>query len=203
MTYKKNFVFLSLCFLLVACGENSSSSSSAKKEVQEEVSLRPGTYSAFLRPMNSKVNGFITSGRADITVDESFSIKLIMDDAPGVVHVQRLYSGTACPTLTADTNRDGFVDYVEAEAVLGRSILSLDGDLSSDSEGIDLYPVGKTYSYQQKADLSMMPSDLTLEGRVILIHGAYSGVLPPSVNSRAGLTPAQSLPIACGKLFFL
>ena len=221
-----NIFALLLLLLTFACGGgggggSDKSSDSPEQEEEATGSVAFGKYVAFLRPVNTRVNGFINSGKAELSVDTNFSIKLIMDDAPGVVHIQSLHLGKSCPQLSGDTNKDGYIDIIEADAFTGQVIIPLDENLEAQNHGSRNFPTGKSYTFNRHANLKKMikdlqlpdanpqdrviklstNSELDLEGRVIVIHGTYeSPKLPATVQTRDGLTPQQSIPIACGRI---
>ena len=197
--------------LTFACGGSGGGSSSKNTIIQEEQvdnDIRPGKYVAFIRPINTRVYGLINSGRADISVDKNLTVKLIMDDAPGVTHIQSIQTGTECPRMENDTNRDGYIDTDEAEATAGQMLIPLDDNIEVQLDGRRVFPAGKSYTFNRTGSVQKIIKDLnssfTLDGKVILIYGAYeSANLPASVASIDGLTRAQSIPIACGKIMAL
>lgn len=212
---------LSLILILLflsSCGKDSSSSSSvAREEQQEELK---GNYKAVLRPINSSISGWIPYGNAEISVsDEDISIVTFLDDDQRVPHLQSIHEGSRCPNLSDDKNNDGVIDAIEAEAVIGKVLLPLDGDLSSQKKGEKVYPMGSSFTYQRKAKLDDILTDLylvdedpndsirklaknqafKLSGKVVLIHGtAPSNKVPSSVQAHANLLPHLSAPIVCG-----
>lgn len=202
----KNTLSLTLIastLLLAACGGGGGGSSSNNPQFQQaEELLAEGKYRAYLRPMNTHVYGFITSGMAEVEVKgNDFSVNIIMDDAPGVVHAQALHAGAECADATGDANGDGFVDVTEASAVSGGIQFRLDQDIAAPTEG-SVYPSGRAYTYRQSADVDDMKRNLDqVTGRVVMIYGAPSGApLPGSVASLDGKSAQASLPIACGIL---
>jgi hypothetical protein len=212
-----------LCLLtLISCGKSSSGSGQKMSPPQEQQDMvqSVGEFRALLRPYNIPVSGWIPSGVAEISIqDNEIEVKSLMDDAANTVHLQNIYLGTSCPTMSADTNSDGFIDAVETTRVLKGVILPLDGDLSSQSEGSMDQPKGAAYTYLRKANLSDTLEDLWkadenpndhfiklksglglgIEGRVIIVHGAaVNRKFPSTVAGFSGMTVQQSMPIACG-----
>lgn len=139
-------------------------------------------------------------------------------------HPQHIHVGTTCPTAANDTNGDGWIDGPEAGAVHGAAILPFDSDINGQEAGAGDYPNSTDtglYAYREQGSYSQILADLTapdtntsdalvkleagsllgLEGRVVEIHGVPESVeLPATVAALPGLTPHQSLPIACGVL---
>lgn len=214
---------------LVACGKDGGSSSGsggsgriAQNTSQEMVEATPGTYYTVLRPVNFHANGFIPYGAATFTlVGDQLQVSTSMDDDQAVTHRQTLHMGTRCPTLVDDTNGDGFIDYHEAQKVVGPALMPLDGDINSQSAGAEVYPRGIGMTYKKSASLSSINSDLWeadedpsdnviklaqgkgigFEGRVILVHGTTSqSSFPSSLASYKAEAAHISLPVVCGVL---
>ena len=181
------------------------------------------TFSATL----ASLNGGTATGTATFLVTE--------DDDELIAHVevagadtsttlmQHVHVGGACPTATADTNADGFIDAVEAGAVSGLILVPLDADISTQSAGAGSYPSSDatgSYEYADTVSLAAVIADLTaadpdpndllaklasgdidINTRVVKVHGVADTVdLPASVLGLPGMTPQQSLPIACGPI---
>lgn len=220
-----NFLMLLTLLSLVACGDSGGGSSGNgidQSASQEMVEATPGTYYGVLRPVNFHSNGFIPYGAATFTLkDDQLQVNISVDDDQGVTHRQTLHMGTRCPTLADDTNGDGFIDYNEAQAVVGSALMPLDNDLSSQSGGAEVYPRGPGMSYKKIASLSQINSDLWkvdedpsdnvvklpqgngigFEGRAVLVHGTTSqGSFPSSLASYKGEPAHLSLPVVCGVL---
>lgn len=223
----KSFNICALVVLasLIACGKDGGGSSGGGKKFsdrQYEVAA-PGSYYAVLRPVNFHSNGFIPYGSAMFTVkDDSLQVNITMDDDQAVTHRLNLHMGTRCPTMADDTNADGFVDYNEAMAVVGKVLMPLDSDLNSQLSGIETYPRGPGMTYFRTASLSKVNMDIAaadenpadnimklpagtgigFTSRVVLAHGTTTptGPLPASVASYAGESSHFSLPVVCGVL---
>lgn len=207
-----------LLLLLVACGGSSSDSndSSGASLVELEQAMKEGEYVAFLRTVNSSLNGYIPYGRAEFSLKEDeLKVVTYLDDDQRVMHMQRIHSGRRCPTLEDDLNGDGLIDIVEAEKALGEVILPLDNDLSSRAAGEGKYPIGSAFTYIRSAKWSSILEDLkksykegymvlqgehlNLENKVVLIHGTSATTLvPTTLETKDDLEPHISVPIACG-----
>ena len=203
---------------LVGCGSDDDDSSSSQVQQQDE--QVQGTYQATFIPVNSVAANI--NATADINVNgDDVQINMTVTSASEGQHLQYVATGTECPTSSADTNRDGFVDAVEAQAVVGQILVPLDTNTNTQAGGANDYPSGADYNYTEDSSLAQMVTDLTapdantndsvvklpagttlqFAGQVIMIHGIPADtILPRSVAAFNGLTPAQSLPIACGVL---
>lgn len=141
----------------------------------------------------------------------------------GTVIRQFVVTGGACPTATADTNADTFIDALEAIAVTGNVLVPLDADLSSQAGGAGTFPTsdatgaisyGDTVSFTSFMDdltaTDPDPSDLTdkltsdtldLDTRAIILLGVTdTATLDSTVLALPGLTAQQSFPVACGTI---
>ena len=206
---------------LVACGGGGGGGGGAQK--QEEIELGDavdGVYHAHLRPVNPHSNGFLPHGGATFRVEgDTLSVKTYLDDDSSVTHRQSVHMGSSCPTAAHDANRDGMIDYKEALRAVGKVLIPLDGDLSSQDEGAEIYPKGSGFTYSRSAGISGMLNDLwardlspgdeitklsrgqgmKLVGRVVLIHGTLNSELLPASLGTRGTEPANiALPVVCG-----
>lgn len=202
----KYFLFVILVFVL-SCGKDSKDSTSAMIQMESQNPIMEGEYRAIIRPINTRVNGIIASGLAKINVErDQFNIDLYMDDLGGVAHKQYLYSGD-CPTLSKDINNDKIIDINELS---GRVILSLDNDLTSETPGNEIYPIGRGYNYSETASLAKMIGNLKVEAenyifnldrKVIVIFGAPTSTSVPIPSSVATINSEPThlnIPVACG-----
>lgn len=220
----KSMNIFSLLVLLsvVACnGGGGDSKSSGPERQSEMVEVTPGTYYTVLRPVNFHSNGFIPYGAATFTVEgDQLQVSTSLDDDQAVFHRQSVHLGSRCPTAKDDVNGDGFIDYNEAIAVVGKVMLPLDNDLSSQMAGAGFHPRGPAMTYNRSASLSAINQDLWkadedgsdditklpngksfgLEERVVLVHGTSAKEGLQSLASYRGEAPHLSLPIVCGVL---
>ena len=208
------------CLLaLASCGDKNSSDSNSPVSEEEVAQAAEGTYKAILRPYNKTLSGWIPNGMADIQIsDGEIEVKSWLDDSANVTHRQTIHLGKRCPDVEDDANGDGFVDFNETLKVAGKAIIPLDGDLSAQAAGGDIFPKGN-FSYYEKASFKVMMNDLklddpdrndflaklapnqgiNLEGKVIIVTGVSdTRSLPGTVSTLNGLTPQESIPIACG-----
>lgn len=213
-------LILPVASLLIACGSDSGSSSSPTIQMAQEEQVSDGKYLAVLRPLNTQISGYFPFGNAEIEVaGDEFKVVTYLDDDAQVTHKQSIHTGTRCPEAKDDTNGDGLVDINEAMAVVGKVVLPLDSDLSSQKAGEGDYPRGTSPTYTEVASITSIMEDLknrteevpdhlvkleddqnlAIEGKVVLVLGASDQAsLPETTGSAFGLTPHGSLPIVCG-----
>lgn len=208
-----------LCLLgLASCGPEHAKDVRQIAPYRAEVMIDE-TYRAILRPYNNSLSGWIPNGKTEIEVSQNqIKIKSWLDDSANVMHIQNIHSGTECPSIEHDRNRDGLIDFYESQASAKKILIPLDSDLSSQLGGLKDYPRGN-FSYYQTAYLSDMTNDLNmpdpdasdemiklplsqtlhLEGKVIIVMGVSSNtMLPSNVRRLGGYTLQESIPIACG-----
>ena len=214
----KTLVPMMLLLLVSSCGKSGGDSGTqvSNNIEKEEVVMKEGKYVAFLRPINSTVNGFIPFGRAELALQEDvLNITTYLDDDQRVMHVQNIFTASKCPTTADDTNKDGVIDIKEAHEALGSILLPLDNDITTRKSGEGQYPQGPSFTYNKKGNWSEILKDLqvpygddhyllkgdylSLENRVILVQGtSASGHLPSTVATVENLEPHVSVPISCG-----
>lgn len=207
------------------CGKDGGGSGSNRQEEQvarNTAEATPGTYYTVLRPVNFRSNGFIPYGMASFSLQsDQLKVSVSLDDDQPVVHRQALHAGSRCPTMSDDTNQDGFVDYQEALRVVGPAIMPMDSDLNSQIAGKDQFPRGRAMTYNNQASLAKINADLWaadedpsddvaklahgsgigFEGRVVLVHGTTNqNNFPTSLASYNNEPAHLSLPIVCGLL---
>ncbi|HXH31041.1 MAG TPA: hypothetical protein VNJ01_09535 [Bacteriovoracaceae bacterium] len=232
MKSNKTAVLLALSMSLAgSCGKSgggSSKSPNPQQETVQDLAQAPeGSYRSIIRPFNTKLNGWIPAGIADIKiVGDQVQVSLQLDDDGHVNHFQNIHIGTKCPTDKSDFNGDGMVDINEAYRVAGPALIPLDNDLDSQVGG-GVFPMGsnrepgrfyrsvynETGSYKKlMADLStgtagpslakLSSGDrINLAGKVIIIHGTEANTatpIPASVGTINNMPTHLSIPIACG-----
>ncbi|HXH76610.1 MAG TPA: hypothetical protein VNJ08_16685 [Bacteriovoracaceae bacterium] len=230
--------FLILGLLASACGKKSGGSKAGPNNqaesngpTDEEIARIPtdgsnieGHYLATFTTLNGQVNGVIPGSASFVRKNDKqlFIYLRLFAGGPSVWHQQKVYTGTRCPTLTDDKNGDGYIDILEAEAVLGNVLIPLDTDPSNQMNGSRFYPLGDlsgSYHYERVIsfkkffddlkDDDKIPTDnivklaadepLILEGKTVLIQGTSPTVVYPlTVGSSARYKPFQTLPIVCG-----
>lgn len=217
--------------LLASCGGSGggggSSSGSNGRQMQEEAPVDgsniDGHYQAKFVTLNPHVNGTIP-GSANFLrkEDKLFAYVRLFAGYPKAWHQQFVYTGSRCPTQNDDTNLDGFVDIAEAEAVVGKILIPLDSDISTQASGRRFFPLGDLSGYfhyeritsfsrflrdlqdedkDPNDDMAKIPAGegLRLAGKVYMVLGvAETVMLPESVATKERRRAFQTLPIACG-----
>lgn len=217
-----NLLLIISLLSLASCGGSSGGSSGGNINTENSTRVETangrenqeneGRYHAVIRPLNTSVYGFITSGGTDIEVSEgNIKIDVYMDDTSSAKHMQSIHAGIKCPTQEEDPNGDGFMDAVEIQSSAGAQLIPLDADISSLEKGADIYPTTSEWSYKESAYLEDLLNDLrsknkllsdeelNLDGRVVIVYGApASKTLPATVAALPGKTQQESTPIGCG-----
>lgn len=222
---------MTLLTLLASCGDsgsNGNSRSNESTEEREEIiptdgSNIDGLYRATFTTLNSHVNGTIPGSATFLRKENKFYAYVrLFAGGPKAWHPQAVYTGGRCPTMDDDENRDGFIDIVEAEKVLGSIIIPLDANISSQSGGKNFYPLADasgSYHYERITNFQSFLNDLQredndlednvtklgpdrglkIEGKTVLIQGISDTItLPETVASVGRRRSFQTLPIVCG-----
>jgi hypothetical protein len=178
------------------------------------------SYSATLNPMNQNIPGNAAKGTVQIkTAGDEMDITLtgegLTPDMMILAHIHGKPDGSkaSCATQAADTNKDGFVDVIESEAVTGPPVIPLDGNPAKVDLKTKSYPKADKQGmiqYTKKVKLSELMKNLNkkekmttlnLENMVINLHGVSKNTkLPGTVKSEMKLPAWQTIPIACGEI---
>lgn len=195
-----------------------------KPQAPEAVELS-GIYHAKLVAVNPQVTGDI-AGKVNLSrLDENLTIYIDLNEpTPGLIHEQKLYSGTTCPGPEQDLNQDGFIDAFENRTFMGSALAPLDKDISSVEAGYNYFPPNFAeggYWYEQIVNYQAFLDDLATEDEnlnddyvklsgeksfevdslVVMVLGVPKEKnLPFSVRSINGWANFQTFPIACGVL---
>lgn len=225
---------LAVLSLAVSCGDSekskSGNSGSVEQDVQEEQEIIPvdgsnieGLYKAKFITLNSNVNGTIPGSATFFRKEDRwFAYLRLFAGMPKAWHMQNVYEGSRCPTANDDLNLDGFIDIIEAQTVLGKILIPLDADISSQNSGRNFYPLADlsgSYHYERVTSFKRFFNDLKgedknpedqimklapdeglkLVGRAVMIQGVTEDVeLPETVQTLERRRSFQTLPIACG-----
>jgi len=177
-------------------------------------------YSATLSPLNTSVSGQPATGEVKFAITgDQLVITVNASGVPaGIEHWQHVHGFTdgraaACPTMAADVNGDSLVDLIETEAVSGTTMIPLHTDPVSMDIPRDTYPVASatgTLTYADTVSLKALEQaftkgfpgqQLSLDHRVVFLHGVPGATQLPATVASLGPIPAQvTLPIACGVL---
>ncbi|MCM2351243.1 MAG: hypothetical protein NDI69_14575 [Bacteriovoracaceae bacterium] len=226
---------LALFSLAISCGDSGNSSKPTgstqvgDQETQEEEVIPldgsniDGTYTAKFITLNSHVNGTIPGSATFMRKEDKwFAYIRLFAGMPKAWHMQNVYEGTRCPTANDDLNLDGFIDIIEAQAVLGKILIPLDSDISTQNSGRAFFPLADlsgSYHYERITSFSRFFQDLKAEdknpedhvtklapdqglklvGKAVMIQGIAEDVeLPETVQTLERRRPFQTLPIVCG-----
>lgn len=196
-----------------------------KPATAEEISYhQSGTFLAKFETLNTKINGNVPGSSTIFFQEERiYTYVRLFAGFPKVWHQQKVYNGNECPKLKDDINMDGFLDINEVEKIVGKVLLPLDANISSQNAGKNFYPIADesgSYSYERitrfqnlEKDLKskdLNPEDnvmkldpedfLKIENKVIIIYGISSEVpLPETVSGQGKYEAFQTFPVACGK----
>lgn len=214
--FKNHLSYLFAFFLLSSCGgggdNNSNNQPTPQQQEQEpEPDVLQRAFRADLRPVNPTVAEDLEGLSIVRLQGDNFQVNVAVQKIPGTIHHQHIQLGDKCPTAAADTNKDGFIDRVEAEAASGPTFIPLDEDLDNNAEDARGYPrsdILESYVYQQAASRSRLLSELgpgavfAIDTRVIMIFGTdESEDFPDTVASPNGRPVQETLPVACGQFF--
>jgi len=225
------FIFL---ILTLSCGKKDSSNVSknannpdvqSPEEREEESTSYKGTYLAKFETLNPQLNGNVPGSMTIHFKEERVYFYVRLFGAhPKAWHPQKMYLGTRCPTIDDDLNKDGFLDINEVESVVGKIIIPIDANLSTQNAGKNFYPTGDlsgNYSYERLTRIGSLIDDLRnedfdpednlvklqsneslqIEGRPVVIYGTGSEVvLPETITTQQELKPFKTFPIVCGIL---
>ena len=231
---KKLLSALAVLTFAAACGNGDSGGSKSSggsvvdspqmEEAAVDGSNIQGFYQAKFQTLNGHIVGTIP-GAASFTRkdgDRLFIYLRMFAGAPKAWHMQGVYEGTRCPTLADDTNGDGTIDINEAYAVVGKALIPLDSDPSTQAGGRAFYPLGDlsgSYHYERIVSLKRLLGDLQAEdkdpadnitklgpgmglsliGKVVMVQGIGEDTqLPDTVGTYGRHRSFQTLPIACG-----
>jgi hypothetical protein len=178
---------------------------------------------AQFKTLNPQVNGTLSGSTSFwIKDDRLVTYSRLFAGAPKTWHMQNVYLGKRCPGTSDDLNLDGYLDVVESALVVGNIIVPLDGDISSQMAGLNIYPVADDfggYFYEKDTKYSLFTNDLkdtdpvpgdnivklgrndkfSFEGKVVMVQGTSTEIEVPATVSSYGEIPVfKTLPIACG-----
>lgn len=215
--------------LLVCCVKESSPNRSGREMNQNEVvqidgSNVQGVYAGEIWPVNYNLH-FKTIGTTALKRDgDEFKAMVKFKFGPKEARIkQAIYNARRCPNLGDDSNKDAYIDILEAKVAIGKMTIPFDGDLDSQLGGAGQYPsvdvMGKMFYSQsgsfsrmfedlkgvdenQEDDVIKAPEGITFPGRIVLFQGMTRKVtLPDSVATTDGMNQYESLPIGCAVLW--
>jgi hypothetical protein len=212
------------CLTLLSCGKKKPSSHSNENSGSEVMQQQEteGSYRVVLKSLN----GSKASGAGSIKIEEDkvdIQLKMI-ESHPRTEHFQYISHKGKCPGAENDQNNDGYIDIQEGIEAYGKALIPLDEDINSQLTGNKNLPISNSsgfYDYEETASLKLMLDDLgkpdeishdlvvklrseeklNLAGRHLVVYGVpTSTALPESIATTEGLSPQESLPIACGEI---
>lgn len=183
-----------------------------------------GMYAAEMWPVNYNLH-LKSLGWAGVEREnDNFEAKLNLKYAPrSVVLRPAIYTARRCPNINDDLNKDAYIDIVEARVAIGKITIPFDSDLDSQENGsYAASGADGKFSYRQSASFDRLFNDLkapdqdpmdqfikigpdeglTFPGRIVIVQGLAETVpLPATVATADGMSPHQSIPVACGVLW--
>lgn len=220
----KNSFVINVATLLIisSCGVGPGPQFRPYEEASSDGSSIKGIYTADLMPINVNLHLMKVGSMAVERSGDQITFGVHLKYGPaGVTHKQGIYSGTRCPNIFDDVNKDAYIDFIEAQPAIGGLLIPLDGDIESQIEGEGRFPIsgvdGK-YTYQMSGSFEKMFSDLknddvnledniiklpadeglSLEGRILIVQGTSDDtVLPVTVPEADNMNKYKSLPFAC------
>lgn len=216
--------------ILISCGkggENPAAGIQYKPGLNIQMEAGPvlinDLYMAKFKTLNGHINGVIP-GSATIqrSEDKFIAYVRLFSASPSTWHQQFIHVGKRCPGPQDDINQDGFIDIQEALKVVGKILIPLDSNITSQRQGRSTFPVSDetgSYFYERSTSYSRFMDDLladdifpednvvkllneddfTMAGKAVLVLGASDKILyPETVASADNYSQAQTLPIACG-----
>lgn len=159
----------------------------------------------------SPLNGRGVTGSIELIVDEDDDEFMVAADVAGLTpyqsHPQHVHAASGCPTMTQDTNGDGWLDALEAMDTAGLILVALDSDLTTIAA--DSFPTSSAtgrVSYEANVSLSavltaMDGEPLAPDTRTYMIHGVHPDTeLPATVGTSDSLPAHRSVPVACAEI---
>jgi hypothetical protein len=212
-----NLIF---CTLVTGCGKGYGEEKDSDRQEEQAIAQ----FEARLKALNTRVGS--NSGHLTILItDNQFWARMAFGGPyTGQMSSQYIHTGSRCPTMQDDRNKDGYLDFMEAHNVVGDIILPLDSVLESQLRGMNLFPKIKKnngYYYSEATNFTRMMEDLRREDiflddnirklskhedldlnqRVVMVYGvAEDRKLPITVESYDGYPPQASLPVACSEI---
>lgn len=167
------------------------------------------TFSVDIQPLNdSNAEIETASGSATFTVNgDQLTVKVEASGLePGIGHAHHIHAGTACPTMAADTNGDGFLDVIEGVPTYGAILVPLDDNIAdTTANNFPTADAQGNLSYTGTASISEIETalgeELNVGARHYVIHGVDSTIMLPSTVQSLGDLPAHAtLPVGCGQI---
>lgn len=196
--------------------------------METDVSEEPianGRYTASLKPINVTLGRFTGWLKLSITDNQFWARVKVNGPQTTQMHAQYIHSGSVCPDMKDDLNRDGYLDFMEVYKIAGPILLPLDSNLNAQLKGLNEFPVMRKnsglYYYSESCNSERLMADLKrtdifpydmitklhpsekidLTKRIIIIYGVSADRnLPESVSSFDGYPREATMPVACGEI---
>lgn len=176
----------------------------------QNLSASADVYKVTFKSLNADAGYRTVKGNANLRINnDRLTVQVNANGLqPGMLHPQHIHAAGSCPSTSADTNNDGFIDVVEGVPSYGGIFVPLDADLADLSFQTSFpNPSNKAgaITYKESVSVSELESAtgeaLNLEGRHLVLHGVSPDAdLPESVQSLGGLPANLTLPVACGEV---
>lgn len=189
--------YILIAFFLLSCGKQVADKS--KNDIEPE-ETRDAVYEALILPINSRISKNIHGDVLVSKFGDNFEVRVHVKNAPNLLMKQSLRIGTSCPKPEDDNNKDGYVDTQEADLNIGKIIIPLDKDLSSQEMGEDSAMLGN-YSYSESTSYQLMVGDLMQDDPnpyddVVKLNGSVLSLERKVVT----ITDERNYLVACGIL---
>lgn len=177
-------------------------------------------YRAQLNTVNQGLAGNAAKGTAEFRVTGNELMITVNAEGltPNMMHVMHVHGfpdgkKAACATMSADANKDGIIDVVEAMSVNGPEVIPLNKNPEAINIKSSSYPKSTKQGtlqytakvpmkeFQQNAQKKLGLKTLNLENMVVNIHGVdKKTALPNTVKSELKLPAYATVPVACGEI---
>jgi len=192
-----------LLSVISSCGKSNSNAGLPYDEVRTAPPTtgvpEESLYMAKFVTLNPHINGTIPgSATVQRQGDKFYAYVRIFGSVPNGLHQQYIHEGTRCPTASDDSNQDGLLDKTEAQNVLGRVLIPLDANISSQKAGRNIFPVADesgTYFYERVTSFKKLFKDLKNTNKLQLDQGLE---IDGKTVMLLGSPGDPELPVVCG-----
>lgn len=177
-------------------------------------------YKSQINTVNQGLAGNAAKGTAEFRIagDElliTVNAEGLTPDTMHMAHLHGFVDGkkAACASMSADSNKDGIVDVMEAMSVNGPELIPLTKDPKDLKIKSTSYPKASkqgTIQYSTKVSMKKLQQNvqkklgiktINLENMVVNLHGVDEKTkLPGTVKSEMKLPASMTVPVACGEI---
>ena len=174
------------------------------------------TYTAHITALNRSADNGNASVILTTNGDGTFTVKTTGASA-NLAHAQHIHVGgtNSCPTISADTDKDGLINTTEGQPSYGPIEISLTttGDTSKDSGlAVERFPVADAngiITYERTFPLPAGVTEDMIGNGVVVTHGVselfddkakYDGAKKSDIPKSESLPLEATIPATCGKL---